>query len=62
MTAADLRMWLARRGLSHEAAARALGLSVAGLRKQLYGARPVGAQTALIAALLDQQAPAPRRS
>jgi hypothetical protein len=56
MTAADLRAWIKRRRLSHEEAARLLGLSLDGLRNNLYGRRPIGAQTARIVQLLDELA------
>lgn len=59
MTAAELRAWIARQGWSHDEAADRLALSRDGLRKQLYGQRPVGAQTARIVQLIgDGSAPA----
>ncbi len=52
MTASELRAWIERHDLSHAEAARLLALSSSGLRHQLYGERPVGAQTARIVELL----------
>lgn len=54
MTPADLRAWIKTRGLSHEAAARLLALPLDGLRKRLYGATDVGAQTAQLTKYIDQ--------
>lgn len=57
MTKDQLRMWMERMGYEntkdgHQAAASALGLTISGFRNQLYGHRPVSAQTDKIAWLL----------
>jgi hypothetical protein len=49
-----LRAWIKRRRLKHHEAAELLALSVAGLRKNLYGITPIGPQTARIVELLDK--------
>lgn len=54
MTGPELKAWVKRRGLSHEEAAKLLRLSVDGLRKNLYGLRPISEQTARIVELNDQ--------
>lgn len=51
MTAAELRAWIRREGLSHRAAAELLGMSLDGLRSNLYGRRPIGARTQRIVEL-----------
>jgi hypothetical protein len=56
MTATELRAWIKRRRLSHEEAAQLLGLSLDGLRNNLYARRPVSAQTERIVQLLDELA------
>lgn len=53
MTPETLRAWIRQRHLSHEEAADLLGLSVHGLRKNLYGVNPVNPQTERIMTLLD---------
>jgi hypothetical protein len=55
MTSIELRAWIKRQGLSHQAAAQILALSLDGLRNNLYGRRPIGAQTARIIELFDRQ-------
>jgi hypothetical protein len=45
MTRAELKSWRDRLGVNTRAAARLLGLSVGGLRKQLGGERRVTART-----------------
>jgi len=54
LTRKELRTWIKRRGLSHLEAASLLALSVSALRKNLYGASPVGEQTARITELIDR--------
>jgi hypothetical protein len=54
MNPADLRAWIKQRCLSHKEAAKLLGLSVPGLRKNLYGAAPIGAQTERIIQLINK--------
>lgn len=56
MTAAELRAWIARQGWTHDQAAARLALSRDGLRKQLYGQRPISAQTARIVELIGDGA------
>lgn len=57
MNASALQHWIDRMGFaSRRDAANALGLSLSGLIKQLNGQRAVSAQTAKIAAILEQQA------
>lgn len=45
MTSDELKAWIDRNKLTHEAAAKILRLSVPSLRKRLYGHAEVGAQT-----------------
>lgn len=57
MNASALQHWIDRMGFAFRRdAANALGLSLSGLIKQLNGQRAVSAQTAKIAAILEQQA------
>lgn len=54
MTKQELADWIKKHGLSHQEAAALLGLTRRSLRGNLYGERPVGSQTAIIAGLLDE--------
>jgi hypothetical protein len=53
MDSHELRQRLGALGYTQRRAAEKLGLSVEGLAKQLYGARPVSRQTAIIVELLE---------
>ncbi len=57
MKPATLRAWIERRRLSHQEAADLLALSLAGLRKNLYGVTRIGPQTERIIELLDKYVP-----
>jgi hypothetical protein len=54
MDSDELRQRLKALGYNNRKAATALGLSADGLAKQLYGARPVSRQTAIIVELLER--------
>ena len=56
MTRQELSAWIKEHGLSHKEAASLLGLTLRGLRGNLYGEHPVGPQTAIIVELLDEAA------
>jgi predicted XRE-type DNA-binding protein len=53
MTPAELRAWIKQRRLSHDEAAELLAMSRPGLRKNIYGVTPIGAQTELIIGLIE---------
>ena len=57
MTATELREWIKRHGLTHQEAADLLAMSRDGLRKNIYGQSPIGAQTARIVQLLEGRWP-----
>ena len=57
MKPTELRAWIKSRRLSHEGAAELLAMSRDGLRKNLYGKTPIGAQTARIVELIDKCTP-----
>jgi hypothetical protein len=54
MTPGELHAWIKRRKLKHEEAAKLLGLSREGLRKNLYGVTPIGRQTEIIVEQRDK--------
>jgi hypothetical protein len=53
MTAAELRAWIKRRGLTHAAAARLLAMSIKGLCKNLYGETRISPRTERMVQLVD---------
>jgi lambda repressor-like predicted transcriptional regulator len=55
-TAADLRAWIERRGLTQEQAAEALGLHQPNLNAILQGGRPLRPYTVKLARALDRVA------
>ena len=52
MTPADLRVWKAHMGYTHETAAEALGISRSGFAKLLAGDHPIDKRTALACAAI----------
>jgi len=54
MDSSELRQRIKGLGYTQRQAAEKLGLSIDGLTKQLYGARPVGRQTAIVVELLER--------
>jgi hypothetical protein len=57
MTADELKAWIKRRRLSHREASYLLAMSIDGLRKNLYGQTPIGAQTERLAQVWDLAEP-----
>ena len=53
MTPADLRTWQARQGLTQQAAANALGMSLSGYKKLVLGLTAADQRTALACAAVD---------
>jgi hypothetical protein len=55
VTGDDLRARIKRLGLSYRAAARRLGLSVAGLQHNMRGERSIGRQTELLIGYIERE-------